>query len=322
LELTDYVKAAVNQYNREVEAGIRLIEEYQAMQPYLLNSLDSEDYKIPILDLKLHNHEVSVNEYVEEVRQKYWNALFRNKKFTGKMTSDQQNDYLAQVRTLKNYDFSLYNIREMQIQMSRSMVQGIEDCILKLFEEMSSKHSWCPECEKNVHYYNGWATNKAYIVNKKVVLPVYAFDKLFQKFRYSSFESNLLSVVYDAEKVFAYLGASRCTFQSTCDILSAAERNQVTKNIVCPYFTLTFYKKGTVHLTFTDEEALKRFNIFGSRMRGWLPQEYGRKHYKDLTPEEQEVVDSFEGEASYENVVNHPERYLYDPMDDSMLLVG
>ena len=69
-------------------------------------------------------------------------------------------------------------------------------------------------------------------------------------------------------------------------------------------------KKGTIHIWFTNDELLKKFNIFGCQKHGWLPNGYGKKSYKDMTKEEQDVIDSFEGKSSYENVMSNPQVYL------------
>ena len=78
------------------------------------------------------------------------------------------------------------------------------------------------------------------------------------------------------------------------------------------YFTVTFYKKGTCHITFNNDELLKKFNIFGSQHKGWLPPSYGKKAYKDMTAEEKAVVNEFEGEKEYNKVISNKEYYLFD----------
>lgn len=153
----DYIKAAVQHYELEVEAGINLIKEYQALSPYILNSLKKEaTYNEPILQLKVGDHSLSINDYVERVRMKYWYALFNDPRFTGNMTSKQREDYNSKVRELKDYDFSYYNIKTLQEQMSRNIVAGIEECIVKLFDELSHQYSYSGYgTDKNIHYYNG-----------------------------------------------------------------------------------------------------------------------------------------------------------------------
>ena len=72
-----------------------------------------------------------------------------------------------------------------------------------------------------------------------------------------------------------------------------------TRNIACRYFSLTFYKKGTCHLTFTNLDVLKTFNAFACQEKTWLPPTYGKKAYADMSKEEKSVVRAFEGEGSY-----------------------
>ena len=60
----------------------------------------------------------------------------------------------------------------LKIQMMEKTVQGVEDTILSLFDELSNKHHYFDETSSNIHYYNGWKTNKAWKINKKVILPL------------------------------------------------------------------------------------------------------------------------------------------------------
>src|SRR5699024_2734056 len=71
------------------------------------------------------------------------------------------------------------------------------------------------------------------------------------------------------------------------------------QNIQLRYFNATFYKKGTCHIEFTNEDVLKSFNLFASQKKSWLPPSYGKKSYRDMSAADKKVVDSFEGEASY-----------------------
>lgn len=57
---------------------------------------------------------------------------------------------------------------------------------------------------------------------------------------------------------------------------------------------------------------MKKFNIFGSEHKGWLPPCYGKKKYQDMTDEERSVIDSFQGEAEYNKVLCNKDYYLSD----------
>lgn len=66
-----------------------------------------------------------------------------------------------------------------------------------------------------------------------------------------------------------------------------------------------------MHITFKDAELLKKFNIFGSQKKAWLPPCYGKKHYNEMTPEEKQVIDEFEGSAvEYEKTLAEKDYYL------------
>ena len=80
----------------------------------------------------------SVNEYVRAVRRRYWDKFFREPRFMGRLTSNLQHEYLSQVNTFTGYDFSYWNIKTVQEELSRRLIKGVEDCILDLFDELSA----------------------------------------------------------------------------------------------------------------------------------------------------------------------------------------
>lgn len=312
LAVKDLVRSIVKNYEVEVEAGIRLIQEYLAMQPYLMDSLDMDDaYKKPIIRMKIgEKDEISVNSFVRSVRKKYWSRLFNDRRFTANMTSNLRDEYRSMVHELADYDFSFYNIKTIQEEMSRNLSAGIEECIIKLFDELSYQYAYSDELSKNIHYYNGWKTNKAWIINKKVILPwMNAWNGYTGRF--SPTDYRLLEKFEDIEHALNYL-SGKTSSSDLRYILNRAEKEGQTRKVQLKYFTVTFYKKGTCHLEFTDLELLKKLNIFGSQRKGWLPPAYGKKSYKDLTPEEKTVIDDFEGRASYEDTYANADKYLID----------
>ena len=317
----NFLEAIVNQYKMEVEAGKKLIREYEAMKPFILSEFakDKETGETIqqggcILKLDLSNNRdsyrstLSINGFIKEVRGKYWNALFENPKFIGQLTGNLQREYYNKIEDLKNYDFSLYNIYELKIDMNKKVVKGVEDTIISLFEELSNKYHYYDEMSKNIHYYNGWKTNKAYIINKKVIIPLNAWDSIWGSFRYKG----VMGKLQDMEKCFNYLDGGLTETVDLVQSLQFAEEYGETKDIVLKYFTVSSYKKGTCHIIFTNEELLKKFNIFGAQHKGWLPPCYGKKAYSDMTTEEKAVVNDFEGETEYEKVMNNRKYYLFD----------
>jgi len=314
--LGDFFRAIVDQYRFEVDAGVRLIREYTALLPYTQDTVRKESYKQPILELKIRGDKYGrhglVNGYIRAVRYKFWEALFKSPEFTKRLTNNLQTELSNRVDSLADYEFSFCNIRDIQLQLSQQMVAGVEDTILKQFDEFSHKHSYLDETSKNIHYYDGWKTNSAWKINKKVIIPFYGAlrDVWGGKVRLGY---DVYGKMADIAKVFDYLSGSAPLAEHVRDILTRADERGQSRDIELGHFKVTFFKKGTAHITFLNSELLDKFNIFGSQRKGWLPPSYGKRKYKDLDEEERAVIDAFEGEMSYNKVAANPDKYLIEP---------
>lgn len=314
-ELDEYMRAIVGQYRRECEAGLKLINEFNAISKIALTSF-KDGLKQPILELRIYGDRYSVenteNRFLERVRYKYWEAFFARPEICKKMTGKMQEEFYSRLDELKKIEFSLDNIYELQIRMTKNTIGSVEDAIMDLFHEFTRDHSWFPECAKNIHhYYNGWATNRCGVINKKVIIPLGGFSDSWGGGKHLSLDYRTERKLADIEKVFSYLdtGITDC-WESVTDILAAARSAGQSQNIEFKYFTVTFYKKGTTHITFKNMELLKRFNIFAGQREGGLPPSYGKKSYSDMTEREKEIIDEFQGEADYNEVYQNSERYV------------
>lgn len=316
----DFIKAIIKQFNIEVEAGIKLIDEFNAMKPHILREFTETGTSSSILCLTLNekDNKVTYNRFVEAVRRKYWSALFTNPKFTGKLTSKLLKEYMGRVAELSNYDFSEYNILTIRAEMNTHVIQSVEDTIIALFDELSHKHYYYDETGNNIHYFNGWKTNKGWYINKKVIIPLRAWDSWWKCWNVSNWD--IIAKLTDIEKCLNYLDGGLTDSVDLQARLEQAKKEDQIKKIPLKYFTVTFYKKGTCHIEFTNEELLKKFNIFGAQRKGWLPPSYGKKSYKDMEPEEQAVVNEFEGEQEYNKIVNNTGYYICK--SENLLMLG
>ena len=324
----DFIKAIVDQYQMEIKAGCRLIEEYKAMQPYILSSFSQKNEKSMydyncVLNLKIGDQKASVNGFIKKVREKYWSTLFTNPKFTGKLTSNVLEEYKSKIHELRDVEFSVFNILEVKWDMMQNVAKGIERSIIDLFDLFCS--GWFSEdMGTTIHYYNGWKTNIAYKVNKKAIARFNAFsnyDKHFDPIWSSySYDGGCMKRLNDMEKCFNYLDNGRTDDGAGMEnILNNAVKNGQTRNIELKYFTVTFYKKGTCHIVFKDEELLKKFNLYGAQKKGWLPPSYGKKTYEEMEPEEKAVVEEFEGKEEYEKTLHNKDFYL---VNENAFLIG
>ncbi|TFB85828.1 DUF4942 domain-containing protein [Cryobacterium algoricola] len=305
----DYTTGAVRRYEIEMKAGLKLIDEYQALKPLLSRSFSGD--KHPILELTI-GREAFTNirdEFVKAMRIKYWSELFQSSEFTKIFTSTTRDAYHKQIKDLERYEVTTANIKQMQLEISQSMIGNLDESIVYLFDEFSSHYY--DEQSNNIHYYNGWKTNKAYIINKKVITRLNAYSGWNGC---NPSEWQVVQKLEDIEKVFAYLdGKISKDMDELRATLVSATNSQESRGIVTKYFTVDFYKKGTTHITFTRPDLLKKFNLIGSQRKGWLPPTYGKKAYTDLGEEDRDLVDEFEGKASYAETVANTEFYTDRP---------
>lgn len=321
----DPIKALVSRFNFEASLGERIIEEYFSLVPFIMNDIKDE-YKSPILKLAVKDDRYStnskselINSYIAELRRKYWKLLIRNEKFNAYFTSNLLSDLEKKLEELKGYDFTEFNISSLQKELSSKVSMSVEATIVKLFDELSYQNSYSDEFKHNIHYFNGWCTNKAHFINKKVIIPFYAFRDWCGDYRFDRYEAE--RKLTDIVKSLNYLADEISNINySVTRALDKAEHGHDYTNIDFHYFTATFYKKGTCHIRFSNQELLDKFNIFGCQRKGWLPPAYGKKRYSEMNDQEKAVVTEFQGEARYSEIMERKDEFIFDVAKQKFLI--
>ncbi len=325
----DYIEQAITLYRTEVAATMAFVREYKALSPYMSRTLNAKDHfdSAPILTLTVTDDNYvrgfDYQKYMRTVRLKYWRALFENKKFIGRLTSELQKQYREQTERMADYEFSAFNIKQIALEMNASLMEGVEKAIIDLFDKLTVEHSWYPECAANRHYYNGWATNKAHKIGKKCIIPTYGMFSSYSWSKETFNVSTAYNVISDIEKAFNYLDGGRTDDVDLDARLRAADAQGQTRNIECKYFKIDLFKKGTTHIKFLPSATplVDRLNIYASQKKGWLPPRYGKAAYGQMSTEEKAVVDSFHGDGSeesgakaYATILSQAAYYLTDPV--------
>lgn len=311
----DFIKALISRFNVECELGIKLINEYENLKPYMLDRFykneDEKKYAKSTIEMKIGDgYGDSVNNYLREVREKYWSVLINDSRFKSGYTSNILKKLEEKLVELIDYDFTEFNIKSLQDELNKSISLGIEDAILKLFDTFSCQFSYNEDFGSNIHYYNGWKSNKAHKINKKVIIPLNGFGSYGSKDRLEYCAQEKLK---DMVKVFNYLANEiEDVLALSGDSIKRANEFSDFRDVDFVYFKTTFYKKGTCHITFKNDKLLEKFNIYGSQRKGWLPPSYGEKSYSEMDSEERSIVDDFQGKKNYEEVLKEKDYYLVE----------
>ena len=317
------VNVMIDVYQAEVKAALVLYEEIQNYRLISWQGQDSQYDSDAVFTIKVNSivdrdwNDDRVN-IVRKINYKYWKALLYSKELSGLLTNAIQQEYMNNLSKMADYEFNERNILAMKEDLSRNLIQNLEVAIMDVWEEFTHRYSWA-EYSKNIHYYNGWKTNKAYACNKKVIIPLDAFSSYDKRFEPDYRAQSRLS---DIEKVMNYLDCGRTEDFKMYDALMKAKSEGQNRDIDTKFFKVDLFKKGTCHLTFKDENILKKFNLYCGRKSNWLPDDYGKKPYRHLDDEERAIVDSFEGRESYEDTYMHQDFYLPKASDMIMLTAG
>ena len=317
LATNDAIANALTQYNEECRLGLSLIDQFERFADIMpkYSFPDPHDKyahgnDTPLISISVSSNEDNKtmslqNKFIRQLRIKYWKVLFNSNEISKLLTESARAYFQLNIEKMRNYDFTYENIKALQIELSGTMSDRIEEAIMAQFEDLTYQHSMSKN--SNVHYYDGWKTNNAYKINSKVIIPCYGL--------YNQWGSWDLYKVTDKldelEKVLTYLNAGVHSGRDVRTIISSIDRKGYDGDkIKCEFFEIELKKKGTIHLWFTDKKLLKKWNVFVGKKLNFLPNTYGTTAYDDMTEEEQKVVDAFEGKRSYQETVQDSNYYL------------
>ncbi len=330
---SDNIDRLIREHDLMCEAGIALMRTYNGIAQHIRTRADAV---YPLITIAIGDRDriekcdaADVNKYLCLVRAKYWQELFDLPELRSRMTSEMQKQYSNLIGEMQDYEFSKFNIRQVVQRIMGQITVGVEAAILKCFEKLSAEHSYNENVEnENIHYYNGWKSNKAHYVNMKCIIPTWGcFARSYKADSRGNYRDVLdgldthacFGVLSDLEKALDYLDKGETSSIDLLSVLKAAEAGDRTRNIPCKYFSVTFFKKGTCHIKFHDRKIVDRLNIYVGRNRSWLPPAYGKVRYEEMDDESRRVIDEFQGKEAYQSIMDNADDYLIDAKEVPLL---
>jgi hypothetical protein len=311
-----HVEELVAEYQQVIRLGTETIlgyfRHFKKVGRYIgLNKEASKDhYREEDPDSLTFKMQETLNDLLTCARADFWTRTMELREVKQRMTSKRRKEFQDYLTKHCEMDFTEFNIRQFIINLIDGFEKTLTDAVLEIFDKFTVAHCYSSGLyDDNIHYFNGWKTNKAFKVGKKVIIPIYGgYDHgPFQDY------SGRWAVQYDCKEllrdidiVMNYFDGLDASYFSITEALNDAFSRGVSSKIESTYFTVTVYKKGTMHLTFNSEDILRRFNVAACLGKNFLPHDYGKKAYKECEPEFKTVIDSFEGSASYAKHLNQP----------------
>jgi hypothetical protein len=305
------IQEMIASYNQVVTACTETIISYyrhhNKVSSYLgLNKeATSSNYNAKDLTEKLQN---TLNMTVVSIRKNFWRKTLDIAEVQSRLTEAKQKEFEHQLSQRSSMDFTESNIRSFILNIIGSYEQTIVDSVLSLFDKFTIESCYRDTLhEKNIHYFNGWKTNNAFKLGKRLIIPIHgSYGGPFQSWSDGwSLDYQAERSIRDIDMVISYFdGMHSC--KTICDALKEGFGQNENSGLFSTHFKITAYKKGTLHLTFLNDDILRRFNIAACKGKGWLPENYGTESYVKMLPAQRDVIDSFEGAKTYEKNLNAP----------------
>ena len=304
------IEELVAEYNQTIEIGketiISYYKNYRKIGKYLwLNSKESTYEETNDLTVKMQNQ---LNEMLESIRHDFWRKTLELPEVRKRMTEKKRREFEDKVSKCCDMDFTESNIRQFVLNLIKGYTKTLTDGVLEIFDMFTIRHCYSGGLyNENIHLFNGWKTNNAFKVGKRVIIPIYGGygEGPFRSFGKWKLDYSTARKLHDIDVVMNYFDGMS-SYNSIADALEEAFGRGESRKIKSTYFTVTVYMKGTIHLEFNDDNILRRFNVAACLGKNWLPGDYGTRHYKDCPEDEQKLIESFEGAESYTRNINQP----------------
>lgn len=307
---TDKMYNLVKSFENLREQGKSLLVSYYSnsgggIAKYL--PLSSKNYNGNIND-QLKNH---YNDFLQSLKNDYWGKVLDLPQVYKKLTYSTRNNLTDSLRDFHNLEFSEYNIKFLVENFLKRANDFIIKDTVKLFDDLT--YCWAAPDSRSFNDKDiassrtsfKWKTNTVFKVNKKIIIPlgVCAFISDYSKRWELSYRTK--DHLHEIDVIFNYI-AGLNEFDSLVDtvnnIIQDKQRGVDGCNYESSFFKdIKIYKKGTIHLTFKDDDLLRRFNIICGKEKNWLPNDYGHKAYSDMQDIEKELVKEYEDSVSVYN---------------------
>ncbi|MGE4557214.1 MAG: DUF4942 domain-containing protein [Desulfovibrionaceae bacterium] len=210
------------------------------------------------------------NEFVKQLQRKAWETVFDKTKIRDLATERVRRDFESYQQEQGALDFTEENIWNLLQELFLNRKNVVMNSLVEIFDHMTSFDA------KNKTHYEGWKTNSAHAVNRRVILPNFIKIGYDNWFRVNYCYSQQL---HDIDKVMCMITGKEvariCTIEDA--LKKAFDRlgkidgrfDNCTESL---FFEIKFFKKGTIHLRFKDRFVWEQFNKLAALGKEWLPE--------------------------------------------------
>lgn len=215
---------------------------------------------VHVVSKKYTSHDL--NEELDRLRREYWRLILDTDEFAELLTNDARQELNKRLSVAEQMEINLSNIRMLLMALSYNRKDILVESVVAIFKRITKYHM--NQYSTNIHYYNGWKTNDAYKINKKIIIPIkYEFDSWDFADSYDRISYDVRNFIDDIIKAFQLLDPSvKGEF--------TALNNQ---EFECDLLRFKMFKNGNIHVWFKNERLLNKLNYLCGSHFNWIPSE-------------------------------------------------
>lgn len=212
---------------------------------------------------KASGSNVTFETYRKELQKYYWDVIFHKlnlEKYSTAKLRDQLNRFVEQQHDMPFTMKNIYAVLDVVIQTNG---QRMREALVEAFEEI------CSFSAENSSAGEKWKTNADYMVNRRFIVPwmcegeCYGYKREYVHFVYEGHRK-----LDDINKALCFITGYR--FENIPDLLHFEyDKAEWGTWYEWGFFRIKFFKKGTVHCEFLDEDVWAKFNTEVARIKGW-----------------------------------------------------
>lgn len=296
----DVIGNMIVQFDKVKETFIKFMSVQAELDYYsepITNFNYDHEYRgiINLCDKLKGSRQERFNQFSDIIRDQMWQTVISQMGVEHLLTRKVKEDFKKFRTAQGQMQFTKENIREIIEMLLLNGTTILEEAIVEVFDALTQHH------EYNRMFIEGWKTNSAWKVNKKIIFPYgCSFDQKWFNQGYNtkfSVSERYSDTSYsDIDKVLAYISRKDyktevCTIAETMSYkfqrLGYLVKGHDKFDNTCEstFFKIKFWKKGTVHLEFLDESLWAEFNMRACYGKKWLPWEEEKVWKNSKTPE-------------------------------------
>ena len=217
------------------------------------------------------------NAFMDAIKFSSWQRVFDLTKIREVLTASLREEFNKYQQEAGSLEFSEANIWAFFEMLINNRGDNMRKCVVEVFDRLTSYD------EKNKVHYEGWKTNSAYKVNQKVILPYFIEFNTWGRSgsapgNYST-RYQTVDRLRDIDRVMCMLSGKPMNEILTIedaltrrfqDLKTIQPGDDYSNEVDSEFFSLKFWKKGTLHMTFRDPFLWREFNLQAAKGKNWL----------------------------------------------------